>query len=330
MDIVSPIAIKADRCGHLWVLDAGIDNVQLLGYDLRSNDLFERFTIPKDQLGAQKSNFTSIVADDNDCAKLYVYIAEPSAPALIVYSSTERKSWRVNHHFFHPNPLTGNFTVGNIKYQPQLGGVYGLALSEAQKDGFADLYFHPLSSTNEFKVSTSVLHNETLSISNAIYKEFAVLGARELNGQSGASFYDRKNGVIFYTLPNLNEIGCWKTTNNYSVANVYADSVEMTYPSDVRVSEKEQLWVLTNNLPRFLYDRLDATVINFRILRGSVKDLIKGTACEKTLIEKITKIGEKILPSTSKDSKGHSNDIRPIGLTICFMSLLAVIKAHLF
>lgn len=328
MDIVSPIAIKADNCGHLWVLDSGVgDNVQLLGYDLRTANLFERFTIPKAQLGAQKNNFSNIVADDNDCAKIFVYIAEPSAPALIVYSSTEKKSWRVKHNFFHPDPLSGNFSVGNIKYQ-SADGVFGLALNRP-KTGFADLYFHPFSSTHEFKVSTAVLRNETLSTSDKIYKEFSSLGARETVGQSGASFYDNKNDVIFYTLPNLNKIGCWKTTNNYSVTNVYSDAVEITYPSDIRVTDKGQVWVLTNNLPRFLYDRLDATVINFRILRGSVKDLIKDTACEKTLVEKITKIGQKILPSTAEEPN-HSNDMRPIGLTISLMSMLTVIKAYFF
>lgn len=329
-EIVSPIAIKADRCGHLWVLDAGIgNNVQLLRYVLRTDNLFERFNIPKEQLGTKKTNFTSIAVDDNDCSKIFVYIAEPNVPALIVYSANDKKSWRVNHHFFHPDPLAGSFSVDNIKYQTSDGGVFGLALSETPKDGFADLYFHPISSTNEFKVSTSVLRNETLATSTTNYKEFKVLGVRVANGQSGASFYDRSNGVIFYTLPNLNEIGCWKTSNNYSVTDVVTDPAEITYPSDVRVTEKGKLWILTNNLPRFLYDRLDVTVVNYRILRGSVKELIKDTACEKTLVEKITKIGEKILPSTAK-KPNHSNDVRPIALTISIMSLLAVIKGYFF
>lgn len=328
-EIVSPIAIKADRCDHLWVLDAGLgDNVQLLGYDLRNANLFERFNIPKDQFGTKKPNFTSIVADDIDCRKIFVYIAVPSAPALIVYSSTEKKSWRVKHNFFSTDPLAGNFSVGNIKYQTT-DGIFGLALSEAQKNGFADLYFHPITSTREFKVSTAVLRNETLSTSDANYKDFSVLGERMANGQSGASFYDRSNGVIFYTLPNLNEIGCWKITNNYTVTSVYNDPIEVTYPSDVRVTAKNQLWVLTNNMPRFLHGQLDGSVINYRILRGSVKELIKDTACEKTLVEKITKIGEKILPSTAKEPN-HSNDVRPITFTISIVALWTVITTYFF
>lgn len=330
LEIVSPIAIKADACNHLWVLDAGVgDNVQLLCYDLSNGFLQERINITKEQIGANKPNFTSIVTDDHDCSKLFVYIAVPTAPTLIVYSAVEKKSWRVNHNFFYTDPLAGNFTVGNIKYETT-DGVYGLALSEKQKNGFADLYFHPISSTNEFKVSTAVLRNETLSTSGANFKEFALVGARQANKQSGASFYDQKNGVIFYTLPNLNEIGCWKTTNKYSVTDVYADPIEVSYPIDVRVtSDKNQIWVLTNNLPRFLYDKLDMGVINFRILRGAVKDLIKDTACEKTIVEKITKFGEKILPSTSKNGN-HSNDIRPIGMAITVMSLLTVIMAYFY
>lgn len=313
----------------MWVLDAGLDeNMHLLGYDLLSDSPFERFNITKEQYGAKKPNFTSIIVDDSDCSKIFVYIAVPSAPALIVYSAVERKSWRVNHNYFYTDPLAGNFSVGNVKYTTT-DGVYGLALSDIQKNGFADLYFHPISSGSEFKVSTAVLRNETLATSGENYKHFMVVGARKTNGQSAASVFDAKNGVIFYTLPNLNEIGCWKITNDYAVTDIFTDPIQVTYPSDIRVTDEKQLWVLTNNLPRFLHDKLDLTLINFRILRGSPKELIKDTRCERTIVEKINKLGQKILPSTAKDPN-HSNDIRPIGLTITIMSLLTVVKTYFY
>lgn len=328
MEIVSPITIRGDRCGHLWVLDADSEgNTQLLGYDEPTGNLFERFNISRDQLGATKDNFTSMVVDDTNCAKLFVYIAAPSAPALIVYSLTEKKTWRVNHHFFHPDPIHGNFSAGNIKYQLN-AGVYGLALSDPMTNGFPDLYFHPLSSLDEFKVSTAILRNESLATSNAIYKNFTVLGKRPANGQSGPSVFDHKSGVVFYALPNLNEIACWKTSNNYSVTNVYSDAVDIDFPGDIRVTDKGQVWVLTNKKPQFLHGQWNENLVNFRILRGSVKELIKDTACEKTIIEKITKLGEKILPSTSKEPN-HSDHVRPYGLTVSILSLLMVIKAYI-
>lgn len=194
-------------------------------------------------------------------------------------------------------------------------GLFGIALSGKQDDGYATLYFHPLSSLNEFSVSTKVLRNQTLATGQEIYRDFKLIGTRGLDGQSGASFLDKTTGIIFYTLPNQNGIGCWRTNSkeNYTIDNghVFTSSIELVFPNDVKVDDKNRLWALSDNLQQFIYGELDRTAVNYRILSASVSDAVRKTACEvKTPLRDIipnlvNKVSEGV--STLTKNVGNSN-----------------------
>lgn len=203
-EIVSPFRIRADKCGRLWVLDTGVAELlgtpkvisptQVLVYDLHNDNLLRRFQFPGGQVKAE-SFFANIAVDDEECEDSFAYCADLGAPGLVVYSWKLQSSWRVQHHFFHPDPLAGNYSVNGINFQWD-DGLFGLALSKPQADGYPLLYFHPFSSTNEFSVSTKILRNETAATSNHIYKEFRKLGSRGPSGQSSVQFLDKKTGKI--------------------------------------------------------------------------------------------------------------------------------------
>lgn len=320
-ELVSPFRVRADRCGRLWVLDSRISGVleqtklygppQLLVYDLHNDDLLRRHILPMGQT-KQSSFFANLAVEDTDCDNTYAYLADLGSPGLVVYSWREQESWRVQHHFFHPDPLAGNFSINGIEFQWD-DGLYGLALTKAQsRDDYATLYFHPLSSTMEFAVNTSVLRNKTLATSNGIYREFKVLGSRGPNAQAGAQFLDAETGVLFYALPNQNAVGCWKTTDNYrSQDRIYTSDTDMIFPSDVKVDEQRRLWVLSNQLQTFIYDEFYPGSINFRIFMVSVQDAIDQTSCNvpRKLPELITRVGEVIktnLPGNRDDSRSRS------------------------
>lgn len=323
-EIISPFRIRADRCGRLWVLDTGTDDIlgetkklsqtQLLIYDLHNDNLLRRYAFPDDQT-KKDSFFANIAVEDGDCDDTYAYSADLGAPGLVVYSWKLQDSWRVSHHYFHSDPLAGNYTISGINFQWD-DGLFGLALSKKQFDGFALLYFHPLSSTNEFSVSTQVLRNKTHALSSDNFKEFKILGSRGLNGQSGAAFLDQLTGVIFYTLPNLNAVTCWKTSNRdytfKSQGRVYMSPVEMVFPNDVKVDDQDRLWVLSDNLQDLIFSSLDENKINFRILTAHVKEAIENTACDTTLAplpDIINKLGDILRPqSTTPRSSASTVD----------------------
>ncbi|KAM8717110.1 hypothetical protein ACLKA7_003908 [Drosophila subpalustris] len=322
-ELVSPFRARADRCGRLWVLDSRISGVleqtklygpaQLLVYDLHSDDLLRRHVLPAAQT-KQSSFFANLAVEDSDCENSFAYMADLGSPGLVVYSWRDQESWRVQHHFFHPDPLAGNFSIAGIEFQWD-DGVYGLALSKPQLDGFSTLYFHPLSSTMEFSVNTAVLRNKTLATSGAIYREFNILGSRGPNDQAGAECLDPESGVIFYALLNQNAVGCWKTSGSYtSQDRVYMSDTNMIFPSDVKVDDQRRLWVMSNQLQAFIYDELYPGSFNFRILTGSVQDAIDRTACDvpRKLPEIISKFGEVIKTNIqgTKMSEGRSASTR--------------------
>lgn len=186
---------------------------------------------------------------------------------------------------FFADPLAGEFNVSGITFE-WTDGVFGIALSAPNSTGYSTLYFHPLTSTREFAVSTRILRDPELA--GQSFHEFRVLGSRGPKGQSSVSFLDKETGVLFYALINLNAIACWRTLNpSYTMESqgrVYMNNTTMVFPNDIKVDEKGNLWVLSDRLPTFMYGSLDPEDINFRILTATVKDAIMGTACDSKLV----------------------------------------------
>ncbi|XP_058815454.1 protein yellow-like isoform X2 [Topomyia yanbarensis] len=340
-EIVSPFRIRADRCGRLWVLDTGVSDIlgdlkvqaptSLLVYDLHNDNLLRRYKFPKDHI-KESSFYANIAVEDTDCDDTFAYAADLGAPGLVVYSWKLQESWRIKHHFFHPDPLAGNYTITGISFQWD-DGLFGIALSRPQNDNFSTLYFHPLSSTNEFAVSTRILRNQTLATSDKIYREFKVLGSRGPNGQAGVAFLDRKTGVIFYALPNLNAVTCWKTSNRAytikSLGRVYMSVTDMVFPNDVKVDDESNLWVLSDRMHQYMYSKLDPKDTNFRILTATVKDAIENTACDpkiKPLPDIITNLGDILRPSTSTVSPKSKSAASMVLISHVLLAIGALVK----
>lgn len=340
-EIVSPFRIRADRCGRLWVLDTGVADIlgdtkvqsptSLLVYDLHNDNLLRRYKFPEDHI-KENSFYANIAVEDTDCDDTYAYAADLGSPGLVVYSWKQQESWRVKHHFFYPDPLAGNYTITGISFQWD-DGLFGIALSRPQNDSYSTLYFHPLSSTNEFAVSTRILRNQSLATSNEIYREFKILGSRGPNGQAGVAFLDQKTGVIFYALPNLNAVTCWKTSNRAytikSLGRVYMSATDMVFPNDVKVDDESNLWVLSDRLHQYMYSSLNPNDINFRILTATVKDAIENTACDtkiKPLPDIITNLGDILRPSTSTVSPKSKSGAQMVLISNVALVIAAVAR----
>lgn len=322
-DIVSAFHIKVDRCNRLWVVDTGIDGLlngneskrlapaRILIFDLRTDNKIGEYKLP---VNLDRSIFSNIAVDDNDCDDTFAYVADAGTPAsLTVYSHKLQDAWKVEHNFFNIDPMAGEFSIVGVSYRIN-DGLYGLALTEKKENGYPDLYFHALTSRSEFNVSTALLRNKTAA-TKPDYKLFTFVGTRNLDEQAGAAVYDKTQKVLFYTLPNKCEIACWKTSKNYSVHNVYTSPVDMVYPIDIKIDSKERIWVLSNNMQQFINGKLDEHNINFYIHSIPISEGIKDTPCEAGFIEKVT----------NKFGRGGSDTSKPIAfLTFIASAMLAV------
>lgn len=320
------------------MLDSGIDgdrklrNAKILIYDLHDDNLLRSHEFPSDQI-KDETELANIAVEDDECRNAYAYIADMGKPGLIVYSFELEKSWRMTHNFFNPEPTAGNFSIKNIPFQWNYG-LFGLALSKSAESDSAKLYFHPYVSIDEFVVSTKFLKNETSAKSPEIYHNFKKIGTRGPNGQSNAQFLDKKTGVLFYTLPNLNAVACWRTTskeyNVKSQGRIFMNETLMEFPSDVKVDDQSRLWVISNRYQKYLFSRFDTNEINFRVMTAPVAEAVDHTACDpktKSLPELINKLNgiintTKAPPMTTKSSAG-----RAIGAT---STLLVLLLARVF
>ncbi|XP_014232843.1 protein yellow-like [Trichogramma pretiosum] len=291
-EIVSPFRIRADRCDRLWVLDTGLSDIlgspeqqsppSLLVYDLRQDKLLRRYAIPEDQR-TPDSLFANLVVEDHqeDCADAHAYLADLGGPGLVVYSWRQDSSWLIKHHYFHPDPMAGEFNVGGVVFHWS-DGVLGMAL-QPHEDGYSTLYFHPLTSTAEFSVGTRLLRDPKRADTSEGFHEFRLLGSRGPNGQSSVSFLDPASGVLVYALTNLNAIACWRAGSRYTLqrqGRVYMDNVTMVFPNDIKIDRRGTIYVLSDRLPAFMYNRLDPEDYNYRILTGNLAEAVNGTVCE--------------------------------------------------
>lgn len=208
--LTSVYRMAVDPCGRLWVLDSGVVNAltsmrqqcppQLLVFDLKTDALLWRYTLPSDQV-KQDSLFTNVAVDvrDGRCDDAHAYLTDVWGFAIVVYSWRRDRSWRVSHPFFYPDPLAARYDLHGLVFR-WTDGVFGLSLSPVDSfTGDRTLFFHPMTSFREFSVPTSVLRNETASSSSD--EAFRLLeeprGLR--SSHASASSMDR-NGVMFYNL----------------------------------------------------------------------------------------------------------------------------------
>lgn len=289
--LISVFRVRADECDRLWVMDTGVNDIwgefeiiappSIVIFDLKTDKLIRRFTLPKDNV-KENTFFANIVVDTTaeSCNDAHAYIPDLGSYAVVVYSLKQNKSWRIKHHYFHFDPLQGNYTVGGINFQ-WTDGVFALALDKFNEDGSRNVYFHAFSSTKEFMVNNKVLQNETYALSEASFGDYHLLGDRGTNSQSSAEFYDAQTGVLFYTMVNRDAIGCWNTKKPLSPETqgmVESDSNALIFPNDLKVDSEGNLWVLSDKLPNFLYDKLPDDD-NYRVLTAQTEELVKGTPC---------------------------------------------------
>ncbi|XP_050675833.1 protein yellow [Leptidea sinapis] len=338
--IVSPFRIRADKCNRLWVLDNGkIGNLEnnttkyppaLLVFDLETDTILRNYVLPEEQV-KEDSGFANIAVEDTDCDDTFAYAGDLGKPGIVVYSWKKNDSWRIMHHYFHPDPLACDFSVKGHNFS-WTDAIFGMALSAPNADNYSTLYFHPMASYNEFSVSTEYLRNQ--SVADANFNAFKLLGNRGPNAQSSVSFLDPKTGILFYSLVNLNAVACWRTTNKeYLMKNqgrIYMDDMKMIYPTDIKVDYDDNLWILSNRMPIWMYGKLDSNEVNFRVFTAPVLNAISHTACDVTprsdILDKFVNKFKNVTNKIAAKVKGTGN----AGVTILPSSLSAIVSLCIF
>jgi hypothetical protein len=137
-------------------------------------------------------------------------------------------------------------------------------------------------------VRTSILRNQTAWTTNsAPATAFASIGSRGRRGQSSTADMT-PSGILFAAQVQLEGVSCWDTRKPYNSANVamvQRDPLLLGFVNDLKLdSDRENVWVVSNNLPTYLYSQLDYAQINFRLLRANALRVVRGTICDPQVV----------------------------------------------
>nr|XP_018905079.1 PREDICTED: protein yellow-like isoform X2 [Bemisia tabaci] len=290
--MTSIISIRVDPCGRLWALDTG----EVAGkretppaihvIDLKMNVIIRSHLFKEREDYDTDSQLSTIAVDvtSSNCEDAYAYVTDYVRYMLIIYSWRNDASYRETHNFFHFDPLFG-FIINNGRHIHVRHGIYSLATSPVDRDGYRRLYFSAYASTMQFIISTKILQNKTFNYERPMY-EFKVMGSRGPRGQSSAASLDEETGILFYTLIAKNALGCWNSFRGEEFSEktqgiIVQDDTELSYPNDVRVDKTGILWLLVNNYIAYQLNQLEADSFNFKIFKGKVRQIIRGSVCEE-------------------------------------------------
>ncbi|KAG6461495.1 hypothetical protein O3G_MSEX012669 [Manduca sexta] len=289
--LVSVYRPAVDECDRLWMVDTGLLEVPgarkqlqppaILAYDLPTGTLLFRYEFDPAVLINERTSggLTSITIDveRSACDDAYAYVNDLATEGLVVFSLKQRQFWRINHPSFSHDESAMNFTAAGsvINWKD---GVFSIALSETRKS-IRTAYYHPLVSTHEFSIDTRILKQRGFNFNN----EFKDLGTRGPNTQSSKHVYHAGTRTLFFGNVAQDAILCWNVDVPLTPANVgitVQDHQKLVYISDMILKEDE-VWVLANQIPRFVYSSFDVNEDNYFILSGNAQDLIRGTVCDK-------------------------------------------------
>ncbi|XP_076684761.1 yellow-h isoform X2 [Andrena cerasifolii] len=296
--LTSVFRVQVDECERLWVLDSGKVEVSKGGkpacppaifiFDLKTDTLIKKYIIPDDQV-KEDSLYTNIVVDirNEDCGSAVAYASDVFRYGLLVYDLFKDTSFRIQHHFFYPDPLASKYELHGIKFQ-WTDGIFGIALSPMDIHDDRTLFFHPMSSFREFAVSTSVLRDmETAEANTELFMPIGRPRAKDY-GHSSGSVVDR-NGVMFFNMVTRDSVWCWDTRKEYIPQNlgvIGTSNLSLVFPNDIRVDHEydQNVWVLSNRLAMYLYSRIDSSKVNYRVFKANAMEAVKDTVCDPNYV----------------------------------------------
>lgn len=117
---------------------------------------------------------------------------------------------------------------------------------------------------------------------NRITISFQIEGNRGPLTQASASDLDPKTGVLFLTQLSKDAVACWnpkKPLNKDNLGTIAQDSERLIFTNDIKIDRDDNLFILSDKMPVFLYRKLNNNEVNYRIFRMKIADAIAGTPC---------------------------------------------------
>lgn len=113
--------------------------------DLKTDSVIIRHEIPQ-TIVSNGLGLASITIDVIDCnKKSFAYIPDLENSQIVIFNLEQNHSYRINHNFFHMNPLEGFYNVDGLRFSWD-DAIFSIALSRREENSTYRLaYFHAMS-----------------------------------------------------------------------------------------------------------------------------------------------------------------------------------------
>ncbi|XP_057334097.1 major royal jelly protein 1-like [Microplitis mediator] len=288
--LISVYRIAIDECNRLWIVDVGrisdkrICPMKIMIFDLFTDRLIHKYVIPSSQTFGMTSLVTPIVDISSSCSDAHLYIGDVAENGIVVYNLQHDISWRINNTYgnaFGPDADAMNITIVG-EWFDLTDGILGMSLSPPGFFKQRYLYFNSLSSYKQKFMSTDSLKMP------GYYQPLMYESIIKRPSQAGVQATS-KEGVLFFQLVEYTAVACWNIERPFTTDNIEIISLDeeaLQYVSGIKVTTNaegvEELWLNTNRLQKTINKTRKPTEVNFRVIVGIVKDIIRGTKCEPT------------------------------------------------
>ncbi|XP_039289949.1 protein yellow [Nilaparvata lugens] len=279
--IMSVFRVRADRCNRLWVLDSGVlDSLsdfyvacppKLLIFDMRTDELIRSITFPQEVL-RRNSLLTNFVLDDqNDdgaggyggCDNVFVYMADTTNPAVVVYDSRRDSAWRLSHPLMFPDPDHGTYSLGGESFT-LMDGIIGLALSPPGSPN-RRLYFQPFASDRLFSLPTSALKAGPNPGDDA---DLPVALVGHKSSQAAGLAVDPRDGSLIFAPISETALAAWTPGSaNHRVLAYDPERLQFLLHITSVDRDSGTIWAISTKLQKFVRQSVNKNEYNLRIMR---------------------------------------------------------------
>lgn len=130
-----------------------VQRPSLWAINLNTDQVTWRYEIPADVVSGDGAGMADVTIDDDDCQNVFAYIPDIYNHLIVVVDTKNSRSWRFTHNYMRANPFEGDLSIDGLNFQWD-DGIFSIALSNKNSDGYRIAFFHPLASHAEFTVST--------------------------------------------------------------------------------------------------------------------------------------------------------------------------------
>ncbi|XP_041973932.1 protein yellow-like [Aricia agestis] len=272
------VALRADRCGRIWVIDK-VDDAnehRIIVFDLNTDRILRKYTF---RYSINLHIGFSMVVDDDDCENPYLYISDSRQGGIWTYCWADETAWH------HP----GDF-------------VSAMVLAPNKSESYSIVYYN-MFGVGVWYISTRYLRDKT-----SYLMEFGHKGEHYVYLES--TVLDAKNNVLFvrtfYNSTTIMAYPCWNRYASCDPSGWHDIAVNTTHEvTQIILDKNGNLWAFTETST--LDNKTNLSIFSLDITSANV-ELNKNDTTNTTKLNEAATAATVSATNTTEQASGVDYD----------------------